>query len=178
MYHALEDAPKMTSSSGSKSRNRRGRNGGGWGADAGKLAADAAQQRVQAVPRPLQSSAYQAPAPQLPQYLCQMMPTMETSMAPLGTLGAPPYGGHLLGTGPQWIPYVGFHPPAPVVMGSRGAAPIQLPQHVPSSYMVLPQPSNPQPPAPPSHIQAAIGVAAESEFAPLAGSDLLMRHIL
>jgi hypothetical protein len=107
-----------------------------------------------------------------------MMPTMETSMAPLGTLGAPPYGGHLLGTGPQWNPYVGFHPPAPVVMGSRGAAPIQLPQHVPSSYMVLPQPSNPQPPAPPCHIQAAIGVAAESEFAPLAGSDLLMRHIL
>jgi hypothetical protein len=184
MYHALEDAPKMTSTTGSKSRNRRGRNGGGCdkGADGGHLAAVAAQQRVQAVPRPLQSTAYQAPAPQLPQYLCQMaqmMPTMETGMAPLGTLGAPPYGGHLLGTGTQWNPYMGFHPPAPapVVMGSRGAAPIHLPPHVPS-YMVLPQPSNPPPPAPPYPIQAATGGAAESEFAPLPGSDLLLRHIL
>lgn len=191
MYHALEDAPKMTSSTGSKSRNRRGRNGGGCdkGADGGNLAADAArraaQQRVQSVPRPLQSAAFQAPAQQLPQYLCQMaqmMPAMETGMNPLGTLGAPPYGGHLLGTGSQqWNPYVGFHPPAPVVMGSRGAAPIHLPPHVPS-YMVLPQPSNPPPPAPTypiqEPIQAATGPAAESEFGPLPGNDLLIRHIL
>ncbi|CAK0852505.1 unnamed protein product, partial [Prorocentrum cordatum] len=170
MTVCLQDAPKMTSSTGSKSRNRRGRNGGGCGggADAGQFAADAAQQRVQAVPRPLQSSAYQAPAPQLPQYLCQMMPTMEAAM-PLGTLGAPPYGGHLLGTGPQWNPCMGYHQPAPVVMGSRGAAPIHLPPHVPP-YMVLPQPSNPPQPAPPYQMQ--------SEFAPLPGSDLLMRHIL